>query len=101
LLDAVARADRGQIDANLGGEVIKQRIARPGEGRSGGYRAILFFRSGDKAFFVYGFRKSQRANIDDREKEQFKEAAKHILALTEKQLAKLVERFDFIEVRTE
>ena len=99
LRDAVARADRGQIDADLGGEVIKQRIARPGQGRSKGYRSIILFRRGEKAFFVYGFSKSQRANIDDDEEQQFKEAAKHVLALREKQLAELVKRGDFTEVK--
>jgi len=44
LREAVARAERGQIDAELGGEVIKQRIARPGQGRSKGYRTIIFLR---------------------------------------------------------
>ena len=101
LLEAVVRAEKGQIDADLGGAVIKQRISRPGQGRSKGYRTIILFRRGAKAFFVYGFSKSQRANIDDDEKEQFKEAAKHVLALTEKQLAELLERGDFMEVKSE
>jgi hypothetical protein len=99
LSDAVARAEKGQIDADLGGEVIKQRIARPGEGRSKGYRTIILFRRRAKAVFVYGFAKSQRANIDNDEKEQFKQAAKHVLALTDKQLAELVKRGDFVEVK--
>ena len=99
LRDAADRADKGQIDADLGGEVIKQRIARPGEGRSKGYRTIILFRRGAKAFFVYGFSKSQRANIDDDEEKQFKEAAKHVLALTEKQLSELLKRGDFMEVK--
>jgi len=60
LREAVARAEKGQIDADLGGEVIKQRIARPGQGKSKGYRTIILFRRGAKAFFVYGFAKSQR-----------------------------------------
>jgi len=101
LHDAVARAEKGQIDADLGGDVIKQRISRPGQGRSKGYRTIVLFRRGTRAFFVYGFTKSQQANIDEDEKRQFKEAAKHVLALTEKQLAELVERGDFVEVRSE
>jgi len=50
---------------------------------------------------VYGFAKSRRANIDDEEERQFKEAAKHVLALTEKQLAELVERGDLVEVKGE
>ncbi len=101
LREAVERAEKGQIDADLGGQVIKQRIARPGQGRSKGYRAIILFRGGAKAFFVYGFAKSQRANIDDDEEEQFKEAAKHVLALTENRLAELLTRGDFMEVKSE
>ena len=101
ICDAVARAEKGQIDADLGGGVIKQRIARPGQGKSKGYRTIIFFRRGDKAFFEYGFAKSQRANINDDEKEKYKEAAKHILALTEKHLAELLKRGDFVEVKSE
>jgi hypothetical protein len=101
LREAVARVEKGQIDADLGGDVIKQRIARPGQGRSKGYRAIILFRRGAKVLFVYGFSKSQRANISDDEEEQFKEAAKHFLALTEKQLADLLKRGDFMEVKSE
>ena len=48
---------------------------------------------------MYGFPKSQRANLDDDELRQFKEAAKHVLALTEKQLAELLKRGDFVEVK--
>ena len=99
--EAVARAEKGQIDADLGGEVIKQRIARPGQGKSKGYRTIIFFRRGTRAFFVYGFAKSQRANINNDEETRFKEAAKHVLALTEKQLAELLKRGDFVEVKSE
>ena len=99
LQEAADRADKGQIDADLGGEVIKQRIARRGQGRSSGYRTIILFRRGTKAFFVYGFPKSRRANIDADELKQFREAAKHVLALTERQLAELLKRGDFVEVK--
>ena len=99
LRNAVARAEKGLVDADLGGEVIKQRIARPGHGKSRGYRIIIFFRRDAKAVFVYGFAKSQQANIDNDEKKQFKEAAKHVLSLTETQIARLLERGDFEEVK--
>ena len=99
--DAVARAEKGQIDADLGGDVIKQRIARPGQGRSKGYRVIIFFRRAGKAFFVYGFSKSQRANINNQEEQEFKEAAKTVLALTETQLAVRLKRGDLVEARNE
>ena len=67
LREAVERATRGLIDADLGGGVVKQRVARPGEGRSGGFRTIIAFRSGDLAVFMYGFAKSDRGNITDEE----------------------------------
>ena len=101
LLDAVARAEKGQVDADLGGEVIKQRVARPGQGKSGGYRTIIFFRRGMRAVFAYGFAKSDRANIDADEEKQFKEAAHHVLRLTENQIDELLENGDFVEVKYE
>jgi hypothetical protein len=62
-----------------------------------GYRAIVLFRRGARAFFMYGFSKGQRANIDDHELKQFKAAAKHVLALSERQLAELIARRDCSE----
>lgn len=58
LAEAIARAERGLIDADLGGGVIKQRIARPGGGKSGGFRAVVLFRTKVRAVFVYGFEKA-------------------------------------------
>ena len=63
LVEAIDRAEQGLVDADLGGGVIKQRIARPGAGRSGGYRAIVLFRKGETAIFFYGFAKNERDNI--------------------------------------
>jgi hypothetical protein len=58
LLEAIARAERGLIDADLGGGLIKQRVARQGQGRSGGYRMILAYRMKDRAVFLYAFAKT-------------------------------------------
>ena len=101
LIEAVASAEKGQVDADLGGGVIKQRIARPGQGKSSGYRTIILFRRGVRAVFVYGFAKSERSNIDAHEERQFKEAARHVLRLTEEQIAELVKQGDFMEVRAD
>lgn len=65
LCEAIARADGGLIDADLGGGLIKQRVARPGQGRSGGYRTVVAFRRLGRAVFLYGFAKNERDNIDD------------------------------------
>jgi hypothetical protein len=64
LREAISRVMRGQIDADLGGGVIKQRIARAGQGRSGGYRMLIAYRAKDRAVFLYGFAKNERENID-------------------------------------
>jgi hypothetical protein len=75
LLEAVERAEMGLVDADLGGGVIKQRVARPGKGRSGGYRTFIAFRSETRAVFVFGFAKSERDNIDDKQLATLKRAA--------------------------
>jgi len=99
LLDAVACAERGQVDADLGGGVIKQRIAGSGQGKSGGYRTIIVFRRGERAVFVYGFAKNERENIRADEEKEFKESARYILGLTDRQLEELVKRGDLVEVK--
>lgn len=38
-------------------------MARPGQGRSGGFRTILAYRAGDRAVFLYGFAKGRMANV--------------------------------------
>jgi hypothetical protein len=79
LWDAVLRAESGLIDADLGGGVIKQRIARSGSGKSKGYRSIILFRKGERVFFVYAFATSVRDNLRDDEQNQFKIMANSVL----------------------
>ena len=59
----LANQERHLVDADLGGGLIKQRVARQGQGRSGGYRAIVAYRAANKAFFLHGFAKSGQDNI--------------------------------------
>jgi hypothetical protein len=98
LWEAIERAEQGQIDADLGGDVIKQRITRPGGGKSKGYRSIVLYRKDDKAFFVFGFPKSEQDNIREDEEVQFKKMAKRVLALTDEQLQLLIAKGQFEEV---
>jgi hypothetical protein len=98
LWDAVVRAEQGQIDADLGGGVIKQRLARAGAGKSGGYRSIVLYRQGHKAFFVFGFAKNELDNISKDEVRDFKRMAKYVLALSDIQLQSLVENRQFEEM---
>ena len=70
----------------------------PNEGKSGGYRAIILFRRGERSFFVYGFAKSERANIDESEVRDFKELAAKLLAASDEDLKTLIELGEFTEV---
>lgn len=98
LCQTVRNADTGLIDADYGSGVIKQRVARPNEGKSGGYRCVILYRKGSKAFFVYGFPKNARTNINQVEKREFKELAKVVFALTDAQLTTLIDTGAYQEV---
>jgi hypothetical protein len=87
LREIAGRSERGLIDADLGGGVIKQRVARRGEGRSGGLRTIILFRAGDRAVFAYGFAKNERDNIDARELAAFRSLATVLLSCSDQQIA--------------
>lgn len=98
LIQAVTDAEAGNIDADLGGGVIKQRIARAREGKSGGYRTIILYRKGDKAFFVFGFAKNELDNISGNDLKAFKKLAKVMLSLSDEQLMLLLTRRELEEV---
>ena len=87
---AVASIESGLIDADLGGGVIKQRIARKGGGKSGGFRALILLRTGQRAFFVHGFAKSDRDNIRDGELVALKRLAAELLNYDDATLAKAI-----------
>jgi hypothetical protein len=90
LRNAIERAERGLVDADLGGGVIKQRVARTGEGRSGGYRMLIAYRSGDRAVFMYGIAKNDRCNIDEDELATLQEIGTGWLAAQPEQLDRAI-----------
>ncbi len=98
LCEAAARAERGLVDAELGGGVIKQRIARQGQGRSGGYRSLIVYRSGDRAVFVFGFAKSERDDLEPDELADLKTTAALLLGYTADELDQAVDNNDLWEV---
>jgi len=98
LCEAITRAERGSVDADLGGNLIKQRVARPGGGRSGGYRTVIAYRSSRRSVFLYGFAKNERDNIDDRELDDLKKLAKQFLNYSEEQIATAVRQTELKEV---
>lgn len=91
--------ERGSIDGDLGGGVVKQRIARPGQGKSGGYRAIVVFRRRKLVVFVFGYAKSSRSGIDAKELAGFRLLAKHMLAMSSDDVDQAVEAGALEEVR--
>ncbi len=99
ICEAARRAAKGLIDADLGGGVIKQRLARKGQGKSGGFRSIVLFRRGEKMFFVYGFAKSDRDDIRKDELIAFRKLADEMLVLDNKALAAAMRNGTIMEVR--
>lgn len=99
LCKAVQDAERGLLDADLGGGVIKQRVARSGGGKSGGFRTLILFRVGERAFFVHGFAKNERDNIDDDELAALRKLAAEMLAYHDTALKKALANKTLIEVR--
>ena len=98
LIDAVARAAAGLIDADLGGGVIKQRVARSGQGKSGGYRTIILFRRGERAIFAYGFAKKDRENLDRTELTAFRKAAELFLGFDQAAVTAMLKSGAWLEV---
>jgi hypothetical protein len=98
LAAAIRRAKRGLIDADLGGGIVKLRLARAGQGRSGGYRMLLAYRSGQRAVFLYGFAKSERENISDDELRTLREIGTTWLAADARQIARAIEENALQEV---
>lgn len=72
LCRAVREMQNGLIDADLGSGLVKKRIARPGQGKSGGFRTLVATNKGNRWFFVFGFSKSERSNIDEDEEQALK-----------------------------
>ena len=88
LLEAAKAVASGQWGANLGGGVFKQRIAREGGGKSGGFRTIILFKVGGHSFFVHGFAKNEKANITPKELKALKKLAATFLGFDAEALKK-------------
>jgi hypothetical protein len=99
LCSAVTEISQGLVDANLGGHVVKKRVALGGRGKSGGVRTLLAFKLNDKAFFMYGFAKNQQSNITDKELKALKLLAAKLLAYDSSQLAIAIAAQELYEVR--
>lgn len=98
LTEAATNVAEGHYDADLGGGVFKQRVARPGGGKSGGFRTIILFRIGGHSFFAHGFAKSDKANVTPRELKALKRLAEIFLAFSTTEIAVAVGAGQLVEV---
>jgi hypothetical protein len=99
LNEAIGRAERGLVDADLGSGLIKQRVARAGQGRSGGYRMVVAYRSHDRAVFLYGFAKNEQDNIEPDELLTLKEIAAGWLKANDREILKALNEDALKEVK--
>jgi len=88
---AVEEMRRGLVDAVLGGGLVKKRVARPGGGKSGGYRTLLAADFRDRWIFLYGFAKSERENIDDDDLRDLRRLARAYLSMSEAATRRLID----------
>jgi hypothetical protein len=98
LCQAVKEMNAGLIDADLGGGLYKKRVARTGQGKSGGFRTLVATNRGDRWIFVFGFAKNERDNINKKEQESLKVLANQLLALSKQDLLRMQSKFKLIEV---
>ena len=96
---AIREVERGLVDAVLGGQLIKKRIALPGRGKSGSVRAIVAYKSRDRAFCLYGFAKNEKDNIDNTELEALKKLSRQLFNLGETQLVQALQEGALVEVK--
>ncbi|HRD88715.1 MAG TPA: type II toxin-antitoxin system RelE/ParE family toxin [Accumulibacter sp.] len=98
LCAAVREMTAGLYEADLGGGLLKKRIARPGQGKSGGFRTLVATNKGNRWIFVFGFPKNERSNIDKDEAEALKKLAEHLLSLTTQALDKARRAGELMEI---
>lgn len=98
LCDAVTQMQRGLIDADLGGHILKKRVPLPGKGKRGSARTVVATNRGERWFFVYGFKKNEKSDISDRELEAFQKFAADLLGRNSAALDKLVELGELEEI---
>ncbi|MBL4910889.1 MAG: type II toxin-antitoxin system RelE/ParE family toxin [Alteromonadaceae bacterium] len=99
LTEAITEMEDGLNDGELGGHVYKKRAAIQGQGKRGGLRTIIAFKVDDKSFFMFGFAKNQKDNIDKKELKALKLMAKDLLSYSDKQLKQAIEVSELIEVK--
>lgn len=100
LSTALTEVESGYFEANLGGHIYKKRIHFKGKGKRSSGRTIVCYKKDDRAIFIHGFAKNEKAGLSKKELYAFKELAKILLKLSSKQITIAVENGDLIEVKS-
>ncbi|GLO12194.1 hypothetical protein PPUJ20028_07750 [Pseudomonas putida] len=98
LCRAVDEMRKGLVDASLGGELVKKRVAAQGTGKRGGYRTLLSAKIGNRCVFLHGFAKSDRVNITLEEQKALRFAGKVFLDLSPQALCQAMQAGVLMEV---
>lgn len=98
LKNAIIDLQNGLIDCDYQDGVMKQRIARSGQGKSGGYRSIILYQSNSDYFFVFCYAKNEKSDLTDKELKAFKDLSKEYLRLSDTEIQELIASNEFIEV---
>lgn len=98
LVSALLEMEQGLIDAHLGGQVVKKRVAVSGRGKRGSTRMLIAFKQGEKAFFIFGFAKSARANVSDKELRALKLLAKELFSYSAAMISQAVEAGELLPI---
>lgn len=98
LADTCAEVMAGLVDAQLGGEVCKKRVALPGRGKRGSVRTLIAYRDGQRLVFLFGFAKNERDNINPRELAALKRLAGHLISLTDAGIRRAIRAGELQEI---
>jgi hypothetical protein len=101
LADSVREIEQGLIDADLGGHLVKKRVARAGQGKSGGFRTILAFQKEERAFFLYGFAKNERDNITPKELKALRILGNEFLSYDDETIQRLLSLEELFEIEVD
>ena len=98
LVEAIDRAMSGLIDADLGSGLVKQRVARPGQGKHGGYRTIIAYQAGKRAVFLFGFAKNAKDNIAPDDLAYWRLIGADLLAAPERAIEQAIADDELMEI---
>ena len=98
LLKAIDEMEQGLVDADLGGDVYKKRVALPGRGKRGSTRTLIATNRDSRWIFMFGFEKNDRENITQAELAYLQKAAQVFLGYSDAELLLAIAREDFLEV---